>query len=59
MFERENIIGENNDLIISPLMIADQELTGTEFVWIHHVKKLREGKSSSKLVNDSKRMINH
>lgn len=38
-FQSEHVVGKDHDLVVSPLVEADQELTCTELVGIHGVEQ--------------------
>ncbi len=39
MLERVDVVTEHDDLVISPLVVLDQELRGSELVRIHHAQE--------------------
>ena len=38
-FQRENVVRENDDFVISSLVEFDEELSGAKFVGVHGVQK--------------------
>ena len=41
-FQGKNVVGENDDFIISSLVISYQKLTGSELVGVDHCQQLQE-----------------
>lgn len=42
MLKSENVVGENNYLVVTPFVMANQKLTSSKLVRIHNVEKLKE-----------------
>ena len=51
-FQCKHIVREDDNLIIPLLMVSDKKLTGSTFVWVHHIEKLKIKHSRSYQIYD-------
>ena len=50
VLQGEDVVGEDDHLVVTPLVVPDEELAGAEFVRVHRVHQLVEDKQTKQVL---------